>query len=90
MAKRVVPAEKPDMTRAVDMAMLGAYIRYKRSLLGITLEDAASLSGVSKQAYSNVETGKANTRADTLFKALEALGIQLQIVDIPEQTDDWG
>jgi len=87
MAKRVVISEKPDLSAATDITVLGRFVRYKRTSLNLTLEDAASLCGLSKQAYNNVEKGLSTIRVETLFKVLVALGISLSI---KEQGNDDG
>jgi len=88
MAKRVVISEKPDLSAATDITVLGQFVRYKRTSLNLTLEDAASLCGLSKQAYNNVEKGLATIRVETLFKVLVALGISLSINE-QGNDDDW-
>lgn len=98
MARTVVATPKPDISAPTDMSLLGAFIRHRRTHLGMTLEDAAALCGVSKQAYNNVELGEKNLRVSTLFSVLSALGIILRIEDIEacqtstdheEAHDDW-
>ena len=84
MARTVVVTTKPDITKPVDMPLLGAYIRHHRTHLGMTLEDAAALCGVSKQAYNNIELGEKNLNVDTLFRVLTALGIRMRIIDNAE------
>ena len=88
MAKRVVQSSKPQLTGPLGSKQLGAFVRYRRTSEGITLQDAAALCGLSKQAYSNVEKGVATVRLDTVLKVLAALGIALRI-DEPEVGDDW-
>ena len=88
MAKKVCFTEKPDITAAADIKTIAMFVRYKRTSMGITLEDAAALCGLSKQAYNNIEKGVENSRIDTLFKALSALGIKLKI-DETEAEDEW-
>jgi transcriptional regulator with XRE-family HTH domain len=79
MARTVVVTPKPDITKPVDMPLLGAYVRHHRTRLGMTLENAAALCRVSKQAYNNIELGEKNHNVDTLFRVLNALGIMLRI-----------
>jgi transcriptional regulator with XRE-family HTH domain len=90
MPKRVIASEKPEISGALDLLTLGKHIRHCRTKLGITLEDAASLSGVSKKAYCNVEFGLDSVQAATLFKVADALGVKLAIIDDVEAEDDWG
>jgi transcriptional regulator with XRE-family HTH domain len=89
MPKRVVISEKPDMNVGVNMIRLGKFVRFKRTSLGMPIETAASLCGVSKQAFSNVESGFKTVKAETIFKVLDALGISLCIgEDSIESTSD--
>jgi len=81
MSKRVVISKKPNLSAPIDIELLSQFVRHKRTSLNITIEDAASLCGLSKQAYSNVEKGIGNIRVETLFKVLVALGIDLSIKD---------
>lgn len=89
MAKRVTLFPKPDPSSSIDAQWLGALIRHKRTSAEMTLEDAAGLCGLSKQAYNNIELGVENSRVESLFKALNGMGIKLSVNDIGEVADEW-
>ena len=92
MARNITITPKPDLSQANSMATIGALVRHKRTMLGITLEDAASLCQLSKQAYNNVEKSLESVRVETLLKVLNALGIQLTVRDtteVAEVSNDW-
>ena len=89
MAKRVTLFPKPDPSSFIDAQWLGALIRHKRTSAEMTLEDAAGLCGLSKQAYNNIELGVENSRVESLFKALNGMGIKLSVNDISEVADEW-
>lgn len=89
MARQVTLSPEPDFTTPADMAKLGAAVRYRRTSLGLTLENAAGLCGLSKQAYNNVELGVESVKVATLFKVLIALGIDIYIDDQQGTTDEW-
>ncbi|WP_404401673.1 helix-turn-helix domain-containing protein [Idiomarina seosinensis] len=93
MAKRIIIPTKPDLNQPLSVSQIANYVRYKRASLGMTLEDAASLCGLSKQAYNNVEKGLPNVRIETVFKVLEGLGIKLFINEQQEspagRNDGW-
>ncbi|WP_417681862.1 hypothetical protein [Pseudidiomarina aquimaris] len=55
MARTITVPQPPQLDAPLDMATLGAFVRYKRSTLGITLENAAALRGLSKQAAHVVQ-----------------------------------
>ena len=88
MPKQIVPSEKPDLHQQADLKLLAKMVRFKRTSLKIRLIDAASLCGVSKQAYNNVELAVDKVRVETLFKVLNGLGIKLLIQD-KNETDEW-
>lgn len=77
MSKRIVISEEPDLSLYVRMKGLGALVRFKRTSMDLTIENASSLCRVSKQALSNVEKGLESVKVETLFKVLDGLGIHL-------------
>ena len=81
MAKRIVIPEKPNINLSVTQDLLGQSIRFVRTSSGLTIEDAASLSCVSKQSFSDAdaEQGKPGCRLNTIIKITKALGITLHI-----------
>jgi transcriptional regulator with XRE-family HTH domain len=94
MAKRVIATEQPDLSLPVNMLRLGQYVRARRTAVNITIEDAAAICGVSKQALCNVESGLKTVRADTVFKVLEYFGVKLwfdknSTAANGETSDEW-
>ncbi|MEZ5471672.1 MAG: helix-turn-helix transcriptional regulator [Marinicella sp.] len=83
---KIIATEKPDHSRKVDFKWLGQYVRHKRTSMGIGLADAASLCGLSKNAYSNIELGK-SAKVETLFIVLNNMGIELSVVE--HEDDIW-
>jgi predicted transcriptional regulator len=65
------------------MVIVPSQIKAARGLLGVTQTRLAEMSGISKTALINIETGTSDPKASTLMriqKALESLGA----VFIPE------
>ena len=89
MAKRVITTEAPDRSLPVNIKRLGELVRFKRTTLGLTIESAASLCGVSKQAFNNVELGLETVKLATLFKMLNSLGVSLWF-DNPNDNSNEG
>lgn len=58
---------------------LGCFVRARRTQSGLRIDDAANLCGVSVETLSKIETAKAGVNVDSLFKVLNALGIQLRV-----------
>jgi len=51
----------------------------RRSLLGITQQDLADISGVGLRTIKEIETNKGNPAVNTLSKILDVLGMELVI-----------
>lgn len=56
---------------------IGRIIKQKRKDDGLTLEEAASVCGVSYPFLSALENGKETVRMDKLLQVLNGLGIDL-------------
>jgi transcriptional regulator with XRE-family HTH domain len=92
MAKRVIATKAPNIDLPINMIRLGEFVRFKRTSLDITIENAASLCGVSKQALNNIELGVDSVKLVTLFKVINQLGISLwlesQSAECAKEIDD--
>ena len=64
-------------------ALVGEAVRFVPTSSGLTIEDAAALSGVSKQTLNDLEKAKPGSRSETMFKVMQSLGIKLKI-ELPE------
>lgn len=58
---------------------LGDKLRYTRRVRGLTIRQAAELSGVDKNAISRIEAGRANATIDSIFALIEAYKADLII-----------
>ena len=65
--------------RAVTVADIGTAIRKKRKKDGLTLADAAALSGVGYRFMSDLENGKETAQVGKVLKVLTALGLNMTI-----------
>ena len=54
-------------------------IKERRSLLGITQQDLADISGVGLRTIKEIETNKGNPSVNTLSKILDILGMELNL-----------
>jgi transcriptional regulator with XRE-family HTH domain len=59
------------------MSQLGDQIRQRRTELGLTQEELAKRTGITKGFVSDVETGKRNISAQTLLDLARVLGASL-------------
>ena len=65
--------------RAVTVADIGTAIRKKRKKDGLTLADAAALSGVGYRFMSDLENGKETMQIGKVLKVMTALGLNMTI-----------
>jgi transcriptional regulator with XRE-family HTH domain len=77
MAKRIIVTAKPEQKDCLNEKLLGQWVRFVRTSVGLSIEDAAALAGVSKQAFSDLEYGKVGCRLGIMMKILDSLGIKL-------------
>jgi transcriptional regulator with XRE-family HTH domain len=54
-------------------------IKERRSLLGITQQDLADISGVGLRTIKGIETNRGNPSVSTLSKILDVLGMELNL-----------
>lgn len=65
--------------RTVTAADIGTAVRKKRKEDGLTLADAAALSGVGYRFMSDLENGKETVQVGKVLKVLTALGLNMII-----------
>ena len=65
--------------RAFTVADIGTAIRKKRKKDGLTLADAAALSGVGYRFMSDLENGKETMQVGKVLKVMTALGLNMTI-----------
>lgn len=53
-------------------------IKSTRLAKGLTQEDFARTAGIPRRTYQRLENGDPGTRIDTLFRALDALGLTIK------------
>ena len=67
--------------KSIMMHYLDIYenIKERRSLLAITQQDLADISGVGLRTIKGIETNKGNPSVNTLVKILDVLGMELHL-----------
>ena len=63
-------------------ADLGAVIRERRKLLGLDQSELAERIGVSRQWVIGIERGRARAELGLVLRALNALGVRLNTMDV--------
>lgn len=73
--RRVVPTQFPTDPLVKDAASFGAAIRAARTAAGMTLADAATTLGISKQTLSDLEKATASVGLSIALKVARELGV---------------
>lgn len=63
----------------VSLEDLGRRIRDKRKAVGLRIDDAAALCGVSVDLLSRLENGKSGVATDRVLKVLDGLGLLMLV-----------
>lgn len=88
MAGRIKPKPTPTQTGALDMALLGQYVKARRTQAGLRIDDAALLCGVAKDTLSRIENGRDTVQIGSVLQVLQRLGITLAVE--PWEEDGYG
>lgn len=88
MVKKVKAITSPNLNQKFTPKLLGEVVRAKRTQSKVTQQDAALLSGVSKQTYIKIEQGNSDVKLSSLMKVISALGIKISIMPWQESDDD--
>lgn len=70
----------------MEHKMIGGNLRRIRVAKGLSQEKAAELSGISRPAYRNIETGESTPKVSTLQSIADGLGVKLQDLVTPLRT----
>lgn len=69
------------MTEQTIRTEIGARIKELRLSQGLTQQQLADLSGLSKPNISNIEAGKYSVGIDVLYRVCEALKVSIKLVE---------
>ena len=75
--KKVSPSPTPSTDSPCEPVSIGLFIKAARTQQGLTIEQAAALTGVSLGTFVAAENKTATLKLATVFKILNCLGIQL-------------
>jgi transcriptional regulator with XRE-family HTH domain len=68
-------------TGVAELLELGRLIRAKRRAIGLRIDDAAALCGVSVDLLSRLENGSSGVSTGRVLKVLDGLGLAMLVVD---------
>jgi transcriptional regulator with XRE-family HTH domain len=63
-----------------DLKQIGALLREARKQAGLTQEEIADRSGLSRPRYRDIEAGESAARATTLMNIARALGMEMMFI----------
>lgn len=92
MAKQIKVIKNPDFNLPLTAELIGRLIKARRTQSALRLEDAASLCGVAKQTFMNIEHGKDTCQLVSVLQICAGLGIKLHAKpwsDNDEDDNDW-
>ena len=78
MAKKVKISEKPTNNKITDVIDIGQTIKYKRTLLGLTRQEAADFCNISYITLQNIENGSEKSGVGNVLKVMMRLGITIE------------
>ena len=78
--KKVVATEKPQSDVIIDLSILGAIIKHKRTSLNLSSKKAAALCKIGDKTLRNIEDGK-ETKLSTVLKVIKMLGLRMTLGD---------
>lgn len=67
---------------------LGAALRIVRKQLGLTQPQLALAAGVGTRFIVDLESGKPTVRLEHVLRVMDALGVELQLGDLPDTTSE--
>mgnify|MGYP002680631953 CR=1 FL=1 len=70
-------------------AALSAWVRSRRKAKGLTQKKLAALTGLKQKTISGFECGKVDIRMETLFRILAILGLNIDLINRPENDSIW-
>jgi len=78
MAKSVKVSIKPINNKVKDLKDLGQIIKYKRTLLGLTRQEAADFCNISYVTLQNIENCSDKTGVGNVLRVMMRLGIEIK------------
>ena len=79
MAKQVKSLPTPVQNGTLDAAILGSFIRARRTQAGMGIHEAAAFCGVAVDTLTRIETAKGDVMLSGVFKVCQMLGIKLYV-----------
>lgn len=79
MAKKVVSTPLPEPQELLDAAILGRFIRARRTQAGMGIHEAAAFCGVAVGTLNKIENASGDVRLSTVLNVCRMLGVTISI-----------
>ena len=70
-------------------AALSAWFKSRRKEKGLTQERLAAITGLKQKTISGFECGTVDIRMETIFRLLAAVGLNIDLINRPENDSLW-
>lgn len=70
-------------------AVLSAWFKSRRKEKGLTQERLAAITELKQKTISGFECGTVDIRMETLFRLLAAVGLNIDLINRPENDSLW-
>ena len=79
MAKKVVSTPLPEPQELLDAAILGRFVRARRTQAGMGIHEAAAFCGVAVGTLNKIENAGGDVRLSTVLNICRMLGVTINI-----------
>lgn len=79
MSKAVIPLPIPEPQQLLNAAILGKFVRARRTQTGMTIHEAAAFCGVAVGTLSKLETAGGDVKLSSILTVCAMLGITINI-----------
>lgn len=77
MAKRVTKTKRPNFNKIGCSKDFGALVRYRRTMLGMTMQTTAELCNINERTLSKIEKGNEAVGLNNALMVANLLGIDI-------------
>lgn len=74
-----IPDREKSMVKITDALQVGQLVRQRRKAAGMTLAEAAAMSGVGVRFLSELERGKPTLQIGLAIRVLQVFGLDLHV-----------
>lgn len=79
MAKIVIATPLPEPQELLDAAIMGKFVRARRTQAGMGIHEAAAFCGVAVGTLNKIENASGDVRLSTVLNVCRMLGVTISI-----------